>query len=168
MDFELIQALNDALPDTSMRTYDASLINSIVNANPDIARAILHDPEDGLFDTQECLGAVYSFILLDNRVDGGMLFEWSSPNIWQAHTVFGPTCRGKMAIADAKDIIREMFVLWDAKQLWGQTPVGNRQARMFNRMIGATSRGMADHWASGEVEYFTIDRDDWLRKNPFD
>lgn len=148
-----------------MRTFDATLVNSIVNQNPDIARAITHDPANGPFDAQELLSAVYSFILMDNRSDGAALFEWSSPRVWQSHTLFGHGARGKKAIADAKAMVREMFTVWGAKEVWGQTPVGNRPALMFNRIIGATSSGLGDHWAVGEVEYFTIERDSWLAKH---
>ena len=145
-----------------MRTFDASVVNRIVNDNPDIAAAITHDPSKGLFDAQELLGAVYSFILMDNREDGAALFEWSSPNVWQSHTVFDHTCRGAHAIEAAKRMVKEMFTVWDAKELWGQTPIANRAARLFNRKIGARASGMGEHWAVGEVEYFTIEREGWL------
>ena len=145
-----------------MRTFDANVVNHIVNTNPKIMESIQYDPAEGPFDLQPYCEAVFSCILMDNRKDAAAFFHWSSPQIWQAHTVFGTTCRGRAAINTAKDMLREMFTVWDAEQIWGQTPIDNRAAHWFNRQIGAEYLGEDVHHTIGDVLNFRIRRDDWL------
>lgn len=163
LDFPAMTARMDA--QGLLRTFDARLINGIVNRNPDIAKAILHDPATGNFDASAAVGAFRSIILMDNRADAAAMFEWSSPTIWQAHTVFDHTHRGKLAIQTAKTMIREMFTVWQAEEIWGATPVDNRAAHFFNRKIGAQYVGQDEHHTSGTVLNFRIKRDEWLSRS---
>ena len=144
-----------------MRTFDATVLNRIAR-HPEIVAQ---------FGVEQSFSALVSepdyFALFNNADgDGGMVFEWSAPGVWQMHTMFLPECRGKRAIRDAKAMVREMFIDVGATMLWGQTPLGLKGARMFNRLIGATQMGFGDHHVSGPVEFFGGYRDDWLQRHP--
>lgn len=145
-----------------MRTYDASLHNLIGN-HPEVICNIQHDPELGPVFFDELARDPANFALLHNGSDAAMIFHWSAPHIWQMHTLMLPSCRGAAAKREGKKLIREMFVEHGAEILWGQTPLDNRAARIFNRWIGAKSVGFGNHHVSGPVEYFRNNREDWLR-----
>ena len=147
------------------RTFDATVLNGIVNSDDSIAVAIGHDPSQPI-DFSDTLGAIESIIAMDNGFDGGAIFEWSSPNIWQSHTLFSQSCRGRHAIDFSYSMIREMFTHWGAEELWGATPVSNRAAHIFNRKIGAHYVGQGQHHSSGHVLHFRVFRDEWLEKHP--
>lgn len=138
--------------------------------NADLHNYILNHPEiSGHFgprdkDLSPLLNEPGAYVLLDNGEDAACVFEWSAPRIWQAHTYFLPSARGKKGIEAGKAFIRLMFDD-GARLLWGQTPTANRQARMFNRLIGAVSDGFDVHPYSGEIEYFVVEREAWLHRH---
>lgn len=132
------------------RSTDAALHNFIINMDSVSAAFGEHRK-----DLSPLLDFPKSYVLLDNGKDAASVFEWTAPRVWQAHTYFLPSARGKQGITDAKAMCRWMFDN-GALVLWGQTPVHNRAARMFNRLIGAKSEGFDTHQISGEVEYFYI------------
>lgn len=143
-----------------MRTFDATVFNRIA-AHPEIVAQFGQEQ-----DFTEMAADPEFFALFNNAEgDGGMVFEWSAPGVWQMHSLFLPSCRGKRAIRDAIDIGREMFTTVGATMIWGQTPVHLTGARMFNRLVGGSHLGFGKHWVSGDVEYFGSYRDDWLKRH---
>lgn len=141
------------------RSPDAELHNLILN-EPEISGHF----GPNLKDLTPLLAEPGAYRLLDNGSDAATVLEWSAPGVWQCHTYFLPTCRGKRAIEAGKGFLRWMFENEGARMVWGQTPVPNRQARMFNRLCGAVSDGFDDHPYSGRVEYFIVERDAWLHQ----
>lgn len=79
-------------------------------------------------------------VVLSNGEDAVGLFEITTPTSFQAHTLFGPTCRGRRAIDTAREMIQWMFD-HGAETIWGATPRDNRRACMFNRLVGAKETG---------------------------
>lgn len=148
-----------------MRVFDASLHNLIAN-HPEVAPHLAHDPAKGPLFFDNLVLEPQFYVLLHNGVDAAMIFEWSSPHVWQQHTIFAPSCRGKPAVIEAKKMLRWMFEEEGAVMIWGQTPLANRAARIFNRWVGGVSQGLGDHHIVGPVEYFSANRDEWLADNP--
>ena len=141
------------------RSTDAELHNRILN-DPDITGHFGWATKD----LSPLFNEPGAYTLLDNGKDAACVFEWSAPGVWQAHTYFLPTARGKRGIETGKAFIALMFED-GARMLWGQTPVANRQARMFNRLIGAVADGVERNPNMGcDVEYFIVERDAWLHR----
>lgn len=100
----------------------------------------------------------------DDDVEGttvAMLFEWSSPNVFEFHTMSLPTARGGDALKFAQDCVAEMYLNRGAREIWGQTPIGNVRARHWNKKLGGIPRGTKHHWMFGECELFATTRDEW-------
>lgn len=71
---------------------------------------------------------------------GGAVFAWSSPGVFEGHSFFLPTIRGRKAVALGREMLIFMF-RHGAQRIWGQTPADNRPACMFNRLLGFKSLG---------------------------
>ncbi|MES3048083.1 hypothetical protein [Sphingomonas faeni] len=150
-----------------MRTFDPTVHNKIAN-HPDVVRSLEWKPEDhpetdGWLLFGNLTDDPANYWLLHNEAETlAMIFEWSMPGAVQMHTMSLPGTRGKVMMRDAKELLREMFVEHGAETIWGQAPLHNRQARMFNRLIGGRSCGFGHHHVAGDVEYFRNNRADWL------
>jgi hypothetical protein len=95
-------------------------------------------------------------IVLSNGEDALAAFELTAPGIYQSHTLFSPTCRGRRAIDTGIEMVSWMFD-HGAKIVWGSTPRDNRKACLFNRWIGAIELPTSD-----ETDIvFEIRRDGW-------
>lgn len=147
-----------------MRTLDATLVNAIVNTSPAIMAALHHDPAEGPWDAQPFVDCIYSVILLDNREDAAGLFQWSAPDIWQVHTIFSHTCRGRRALETGCAMLRSIFTEWEAEMVWGHTPKDNRAAHWFNRQLGAEYVGEDVHHHVGDCLNFRVRRDEWMKR----
>jgi hypothetical protein len=154
-----------------IRARSSDIHNRIAN-HPDVKRNIImagHDPENSApLDFSECASRP-DYALLHNGADDtdpyadcALLFDGiPHVGIWEQHSLVLPGCRGKKALNAARDMHRHMFEVEDALVIWGQTPVSNRAACMFNRWLGGTSRGFGDHYAFGPVEFFRLTRAEW-------
>ena len=95
-------------------------------------------------------------VILSNGEDAVAAFEMTAPGIYQSHTLFSATCRGRRAIDTAIEMVRWMFD-HGATVVWGSTPRDNRKACLFNRWIGASELPTSD-----ETDIvFEIRRDGW-------
>jgi len=148
-----------------MRTFDATLHNRIA-AHPAVAPMLGFDRVGATIDFSDLAKEPDFYALLSNGEDATMVMEWSAPFTWQMHTMFLPSCRGKRAITVAKQMIRHMLTVEGAFMIWGQTPVENRAARLFNRWCGATSVGFKPHAFLGPCEIFVGLGSEWLANNP--
>jgi len=122
------------------RETDTSLINRI--ANDDTVRPFIR-PDGEPMDFAPLEGkrvGETGVVVLSNGEDAVGLFEITAPRIYQAHTLFGPTCRGRKAIETAREMLAHMFSS-GADIIWGATPRDNRAACMFNRLVGAREIG---------------------------
>lgn len=139
-----------------MRVFDASAHNAIAN-HPSVRPSFPWVEGEVSFDDEVQLTDAYVFLLNEART-AGAIFEWSAPRVWQVHTLFSDGCRGKAAMTLGKHMIAWMQAEMAAQMIWGQTPLHNRAARMFNRLMGARSEGMRNHPVSGECELFVWGR----------
>lgn len=132
------------------RETDAELINRISNAEG-VRQNICY--RDGAMDWTKAI-AEPDIAILSNGTDAVAVFAQTAPRTWQAHTMFSPTCRGRVAIDTAKAMIEHMRPHADV--IWGATPLKNCAARWFNRQLGAMPIRRDIYEAEGEVEIFEI------------
>jgi hypothetical protein len=150
-----------------MRTFDPNVPNRIAN-HPAVVRNLEWNPEDHpetdgwLLLGPQVENRDHYVFLVDPTERLCLIFEWSAPGVWQMHSMSMPDFRGKAMMRAAKALIHEMFVEVGADMLWGQTPLQNRAARMFNRLVGAISCGFGRHHIAGDVEYFRNSRARWI------
>jgi len=121
---------------TVFHTHDAELANRIVNQ--DGVREFFHvsgDPVD-LTPAVEPRSGITGIIALTDGDDALALFEMTHDGVFQSHTLFGPTVRGRRAVDTGRAMVQYMFD-HGAKVVWGATPRDNRKALWFNSAIGA-------------------------------
>lgn len=131
------------------RETDADLLNRIANDPAILPHFDLG--RTGALDFTPCVLTPDDYIILSNGSDACALFEWSAPNVWEGHTMFLPSCRGKRAVETGKAMMAWMFD-HGADMIFGQTPLHLRHVRWFNRAIGFEHHRMADHPVIGHVE----------------
>ncbi|RSU53995.1 hypothetical protein [Sphingomonas sp. S-NIH.Pt15_0812] len=134
------------------RELDAALVNRVANlATVHLAIAYHGQPLDwsAAFPSEDT-----GVVVLSNGYDACAVFASTADRVWQGHTIFGPTCRGRSAIETGKAIIA--WMLPHADLIWGATPIGNRAARWFNRQIGGRPAGFDHYDVEGDVELFNF------------
>lgn len=119
---------------------DITLINRI--ANSDRVRPFIR-PDGEPMDFSAFEGKRITetgVVILSNGEDALGLFEITAPGIYQAHTLFDASCRGRRAIDTAREMLNYMFA-HGARVIWGSTPRMLRHVMMFNRIVGAQEIG---------------------------
>lgn len=139
-----------------MRTYDPTVLNRIANL-PEVKPYFGHVEEGDIY-FDELVPLRDDYILLCNGEDAGMVLEWSGPNIWQGHILFGRSCRGGAGLREFRKMLDWCFGPGQAKIIWGQVPIDNRAARIFVRKAGFQSRGLHMHHIAGACELFWMER----------
>lgn len=139
-----------------MRVFDAAVHNRIAN-DPSVRPSFPWFEGAVSFDAEVTRPDDYVF-LANEEGDAAAIFEWSAPGVFQVHTMALATCRGRRALASGTRMVAWMFDDEGAEMLWGMTPVDNRAAGMFNRMMGARSLGKRDHHVAGPCEIFVWKR----------
>lgn len=140
--------------DPIRRERDARLLNRLANL-PDVRPAVCY--HDQTLDWSAAFPAKDTgVVVVSNGCDACAVFASTNPRVWQGHTIFGPTCRGRRAVETGRAIIHWMTP--HAELIWGATPIGNRAARWFNRQIGGRSVGFDHYDTEGAVEIFVFGR----------
>jgi hypothetical protein len=134
------------------RISDAAAINRI--ANHPAVLPYFDLGKRGALDFAPCV-ASDDYRVLMCGTDAAALFEWSAPGVWEGHTMFLPTCRGRRAVEAGKALCGWMFD-HGADMLWGNTPSIHRHIGWFNRRIGFEPAGIGLHPVLGEVERFVM------------
>lgn len=70
---------------------------------------------------------------------GGFIFAWRGPGVYEAHSFFLPTHRGKFAIRAGREALEMLHDEYGAEKIWGLTPLNNRAALFYNRLCGMKS-----------------------------
>lgn len=135
------------------RETDPDFINRI--ANGDTVREFIHSRGEIMdFSTAVLPPATQTGVcFLSNGEDAVSIFALTAPRVWQSHTMFAPSCRGRRAIDTGRAMVAFMFDKDWADILWGVTPRSNRKAIWFNRQIGAVIIG-----GDADEEVFEIRR----------
>lgn len=137
-----------------IQATDAAVHNAIAN-HPEVKPTISYTPEYAdftpLFEHPD------QYVLLHDGEGAAAIFEWSAPGVWQGHSMYLPERRGKEGVESGKAMISWMFD-HGATMIWGQTPLDNRPAQMFNRLLGFKPCGEGVHFAAGPVRYFKLEK----------
>lgn len=137
------------------RATDAALHNIIAN-HPEVKPTIFYG--EGEIDFSPLFEAEDQYVLLHDGVGAASIFEWSAPGVWQGHSMFLPDSRGKNGINAGRAMVAWMFD-YGAEMIWGQTPLDNRPAQMFNRLLGFKPNGTGVHHVAGPVQYYRLVRE---------
>ena len=137
-----------------VRATDAALHNRIAN-HPEVKPTLGYN--EGYTDFAALFNYPDAYVLLSDGQGAAAIFEWSAPGVWQSHTMFLPESRGKNGIRAAKAMMAWMFENMQARMLWGMTPLSNRAAHMFNRLIGAKPDKEMTNVAGDLVQTFVVE-----------
>jgi hypothetical protein len=81
---------------------------------------------------------------------GGAIFVWRGPGIYEVHVFFEQ--RGK-AVLELSRRMLDWMQEHGARLFWAAVPVESRHVRMFTRLMGWKSQGLAD-LSHGQCELF--------------
>lgn len=137
-----------------VRATDASLHNYIAN-HPEVKPTFGYS--HGFADLTPLLEYPDTYIFLSDGKAAASIWEWSAPYVWQGHSLYLPETRGKEGIEAGREMIRWMFD-YGARMLWGMTPLDNRPAQMFNRLLGFKAAGDRIDAADRPVRLFHMER----------
>lgn len=104
--------------------------------------------EDAVYEYKDDIKGFYPYewvlddrnVALTNTDDDIALFEHLVPGVVIGHYFFWS--RGKNAISNAKDFLREIFTQYDVQVVQGWTPLLNRKARWMSHHLGFKSYGI--------------------------
>ncbi len=145
------------------RSFDAGAINKILN-HADVYPLVSGNLV-GPLDATALVEDHRNVLLMADG--GGILFCQDEPGIYEVHSNFLPTHRGKYAIDVSKQAYRWMFLNTDCMILQTRIPSFNRPARMAARQVGfaplfkrekawATPHGVFD------LSYYSLPYERWV------
>lgn len=137
-----------------VRATTADVHNLIAN-HPDVKPTISYTEDYA--DFTPLLDHPDDYVMLHDGEGAASIFEWSAPGVWQGHSMYLPERRGKAGIRSGKLMLEYMFD-HGARMIWGQTPLDNRPAQMFNRLLGFKENGTGVHHVAGPVRYFVMEK----------
>lgn len=138
------------------RETSPEFVNRI--ANSDGVRPFIR-PDGDFMDWSEIVSRPSTqtgVIVLSNGEDAVAAFEMTAPRVFQSHTLFSETCRGKKAVETGREMVAWMFE-HGADVVWGATPRDNLKALIFNSAIGAERLPTTDD----EDVIYEIRKDRW-------
>lgn len=102
---------------------------------------------------------------------GGIVFVWHEPGVYEVHTNFLPSRRGRFAVSASLAAYRWMFTRTDCMILQTRVPAFNAAAERFCALVGATrefERKAVWPTKDGPVgmSFWTLRYEDWLRQTP--
>lgn len=100
---------------------------------------------------------------------GAIIFIWREPGIYEVHTNFRKSARGRFALDASIAAYHWMFTHTDCVTLLTRVPAFNRAAEWFCAKVGATrefERKAVWPTKNGPVDmsYWSLRYDDWVRK----
>lgn len=151
------------------RSFEASEINPILN-DPGVFEAIkLPGIAIGEMDVSAIVGNPSNVLLMAQG--GGIIFSQAEPGIYDVHTSFLESHRGRHAISASREAYRWMFTHTDCMILQTKVPSFNRAAENFCRMVGATCQFTRKKaWPvepePADMSYWSLKYEDWVRGAP--
>lgn len=121
----------------------------LVSLSTDVqtANRIVNDPAvrpgldlgyDGPLDIGPLVGGANQLYLGEH---GGFCAVAGEGNTFSTHVFVLPEGRGKWALEAAREVISDLFDRVGAALIWVKTPVANKGARMFCRLLGFHFQG---------------------------
>lgn len=149
------------------REFDAAPINAILN-HPDVLPWVTLPGFETLDAT--ALLADHNNILLMVE-GGGLIFHRDEPGLYEIHTNFLPSHRGKYAYDAIVAMLRWMFVRTDCMMLQTRVPAHNKAARlMTERCGGHLVFSRERQWPTSDgpvrVDYFSLPYEEWAKGAP--
>lgn len=150
------------------RTMDATFLNEVAN-HPEV-RPFLGGRDDAgeliHLDLTEKVRNPANIALL--APDGGWLLQAMLPGVYELHTLFLPSGRGRSYFARAKEALRYVFTRTDALEILTKVPDDNAGARMAAALVGFRERFRREGvWETGcGVSFQALTLDDWLARDP--
>lgn len=83
--------------------------------------------------------------------EGGALFAWRGPGIYEAHAFFEQ--RGREVLNLSQRMLTVMRLAYGARLFWSLVPTETRHARIYCRLLGWKSGGFVNP-PQGECELF--------------
>lgn len=169
MDRSVALKLVEPEPDYSVRrSFDAADINAILN-HPDVFPDVAV-PGVETFDMGPILSDPRNVLL--TGAGGVILFDAkTTPGVYDVHTYFYPTHRGKNAVEVSRSAYRWMFIHTDCTTLQTYIPAFNRAAIFAARKVGFRFEFMRKGaWptkdGSADLEFYAMSYRDWLWSTP--
>jgi hypothetical protein len=141
----------------------ADLFNEVAN-HPDVRPWIGHglDP----VDLSQAASDPRNVFLWG--VDGGWWLHPLGDGVYEIHSLFLKSGRGKTFFEGAREVLRYMFVQTDATEILTKCPDDNRGAIMAAKIVGFRERFRRENaWAPGVgISYWAFTLDDWMARDP--
>ena len=144
------------------RVYDAQELNVVVN-DPSVHPWVATGPE--LLDLTAVAQDFRNVVLLAEG--GAFVALWQEPGVYEVHTQFVATHRGKGAVLAARDALHYIFTATDAQELLTKVPRNNPAALGLARLCHW--RREYEHprgWLGQPCEYWALRYNDWLWTTP--
>jgi hypothetical protein len=152
------------------REFDAAPVNRILN-DPSVF-PLISAPGIEKFDISDFIADTANYFLC---VDGGCIIfapDMPGSGLYEVHTNFLPSYRGKYAIRASLEAYRWMFTRTDCMMLQTRVPAFNKAAARFCAIVGASlwfDRAAAWPMNDGppvSVKYYTLSYMDWTSCYP--
>lgn len=137
---------------TLTRTSDAAFLNQVAN-HPDV-RPWLGTDGGSFVDVGVLLDLPGAFALTNEH--GGFVFTPDDDGVFEFHTQFLPSGRGRVALHAATEARDRMFAEFGASALRTYVPHGNVAARWLVRFAG-----FKQTHEDAEQSYWRLDRAEW-------
>ncbi len=165
--FQMLPDTQDGI--TIHREFDPAPVNRILN-DPDVFQLIAV-PGLEQFDITPQINNPANYFLC---VDGGCIIftpDLPGSGLYELHTNFLPSRRGRYAIRASLEAYRWMFTRTDCMMLQTRVPAFNKAAALCCGIVGlkhwferknawATNDGLVD------LKFYTLSYMDWARKHP--
>lgn len=146
------------------REFRADRINAVLN-HPEVLPWVTLPGLDAL-DLSELVEDRRNILLMTEEGDGGVLFHRRSQGVFEAHSQYLPSARGKRALAATREAVDWMFRNTDCRAITTMVPADNRPAEALAVRCGLKLYDEVPHaWPrQGRMvaaRYFALSRAQW-------
>lgn len=141
------------------RSFDAGFFNSVMN-HPDVRPHIGPGPK--VLDVSAFVADANNVALANEH--GGFLFHRYAPGIYEVHTQFLPSGRGKQALESAQYAAFWMFTQTDCMEILTKIQADNRPAIKLTVAMGFDFLYEHDRPEWGQVKYYRLDYHRWVNR----
>lgn len=151
------------MPAVIRRTMDATFLNEVAS-HPEVRPWL--SPDGRELDLTNDISNPANIAL--EAKGGGWVLRALLPGVYELHTLFLPSARGRAYFAAAWEAVRYVFTRTDALEIVTKCPDSNGGARMAAATMGFRERfRREDAWAPGVgVSYQAFNLDDWFVRDP--
>lgn len=144
-----------------VREFHPLRINAVLN-DPSVLQWVALRGQARPLDLGPLLADPRNVLLLESEGSGGLFFHWQEPGVYEVHTQFLPSARGKVALACTEAALEWMFLRTDAMELHTKVPEHNKAARALVQAIGGTCEYSFGEFNGQKVEHWALRFPEWL------